>query len=55
MKLLKEFKTWLSVGNPQKFILFLQFLTAIIPAIISIITAIQSANLITNLSVFNYT
>ena len=50
----KSFKTWIKIAKPNKWLFFWQFLTAVIPAVLSIISTIPAAKTINYLSVYDY-
>lgn len=47
-------KKWWGVTKPSKALLFLQTLTAIIPAILTVVSAIPAANAITSITISDY-
>ena len=47
-------KRWWSVSKPSKTLLFLQSLTAIIPAILTVVAAVPAANAITSITIADY-
>ena len=47
-------KRWWSVSNPSKTLLFFQSLTAIIPAILTVVAAVPAANAITSITIADY-
>lgn len=47
-------KRWWSVTNPSKTLLFFQALTAIIPAVLTVVAAVPAANAITSITIADY-
>jgi len=53
-KNMTNLKRWWSVAKPSKTLLFFQTLTAVIPAILTIIAAVPAANAITSITIADY-
>ncbi len=54
MRYAQSLKLWKTIAKPKKSLLFWQFLTDVIPALLELFLTILSANLIGSLSVFDY-